>query len=97
MTKIGKLGVRRFAVALSAGVAALAMASPSWADGWKHRHKHHDRDWGGVHFSYYPAYPIYVYPPAPVYVAPPPPPVYMQPVPVYERPSLSFVFPIRID
>ncbi len=90
----------RIAVGLIVAIGLMTTAATAEAgkgnDGWR---KHHGPGWKHGPYVYYDAYPAYGYGPPPGYVVvPPPQPVYVQPQPVYyERPSLNFVFPIRID
>jgi len=95
----------RIAIGLVVAIGLMTTAATAEAgkgnDGWRKHHGH----WKNGPYVYYDAYappPAYVVvpPPQPVYVQPAP--VYVRPQPVYyeqryERPSLNFVFPIRID
>ncbi len=93
--------IGRILMALAvAGLFTVAAGPASAHDEWRHegngRHfGHYDHRWHGRRPVYYePGY--IVAPPPVVMYAPPPPVVYLRrPMPVYQQPSVNFVFPLR--
>jgi hypothetical protein len=92
------------ALALTAALAVLAIAAPSWADGanWNHQQGHHDRD-PRNNGRYHPVY-VYRAPPRYVYAPPSPPPAFVYPAPppgyVYAPPPNGYIYappPPRFD